>query len=308
MPSNYPNGFTDGLTIRGLPLTMSYPGQVFWVDGSSTTPVNGAVGGQDGGPGTFTRPFATIDYAVGKCTANRGDVIMVKPGHTETVSAAAGLALDVAGIALIGLGGGSLTPKVVLDTADTADVDVDAADITIYNIHFVAGFADVATAIDVNAQNCTISNCRFTQSAVDLNFLVCIETALTTLSSGLIVENCYALAYDAANTHFINVPGTPSGDIYRNNILIGDWGTMAIGGAGIATYITVMDNVIYNASSTVDACINLAATATGIVMRNLCGGAAAQANGITATACAIAENYYGVISEDLSAILDPIAT
>ena len=28
-------------------------------------------------------------------------------------------------------------------------------------------------------------------------------------------------------------------------------------------------------------------------MRNLCAGAAAQANGVTATAMAIAENYYG---------------
>jgi len=308
MMSVYPNGFANGISIRGMPVTMSYPGEVFWVDGSSTTPVKGAVGGQDGNVGTFHRPFATIDYAVGQCTANRGDIIMVKPGHAETVSAAAGLALDVAGIAVIGLGTGSLIPTVTLDTIATADVDVDAADILIHNINFVAGFADVATAIDVNAQNCTISNCRFTQSAVDLNFLVCIETALTTLSSGLTVEYCYALAYDAANTHFINVPGTPSGDVYRNNTLIGDWGTMAIGGAGVATYITIVDNIIYNAASTVDACINLAATATGIVMRNLCGGAAAQANGITATACAIAENYYGVISEDLSAILDPIAT
>jgi len=308
MQSNYPNGFSGGVTIRGVPLAMSHPGQVFWVDGSSTTPVVGAVGGQNGGPGTFQRPFATIDYAVGRCTASRGDVIMVKPGHTETVIAAAGLALDVAGIAIIGLGSGAMQPKVSLTTAATADVDVDAADVTIHNINFEAGFADVATAIDVNGQNCTISNCKFTQSAVDLNFLVCIETALTTLSSGLIVEDCYALAYDAANTHFINIPGTPAGDIYRNNILIGDWGTMCIGGAGIATYITIMDNVISNAASTSDACINLAATVTGIVMRNLCGGAAVQANGITATACAIAENYYGVLAEDLSAILDPIAT
>jgi len=50
------------------------------------------------------------------------------------------------------------------------------------------------------------------------------------------------------------------------------------------------------------------ATATGLVMDNLCGGGAAQANGITAAACAKAQNYYGNIAEDLSAILDPIAT
>ena len=34
------------------------------------------------------RPFATIDYAVGQCTASQGDIIYVMPGHAETVSAA----------------------------------------------------------------------------------------------------------------------------------------------------------------------------------------------------------------------------
>ena len=83
---------------------------------------------------------------------------------------------------------------------------------------------------------------------------------------------------------------------------------MAIGGAGVITNCYIADNIINNAAATVDSCINLAATATGSVVRNLCAGAAAQANGVTATACLIAENYYGVLAEDLSAILDPIAT
>jgi len=92
------------------------------------------------------------------------------------------------------------------------------------------------------------------------------------------------------------------------NELIGDWGTMCIGGAGVVTHITITDNVISNTAATNDSCINLEATSTGIVMRNLACGGAAQANGITATACAVAENYYGVVTEDLSAILDPVVT
>jgi hypothetical protein len=83
---------------------------------------------------------------------------------------------------------------------------------------------------------------------------------------------------------------------------------MCIGGAGVVTYATIVDNRIYNAATDNDSCINFAATATGICMGNQACGGAAQANGITATAMAIAENYYGVISEDLSAILEPIAT
>lgn len=300
--------FPHGVSSYGVPVLPSVgggitTGNVFFVD-------SGNVDGDDS-PNAGKKqsiPFSTIDYAVGKCTENNGDVIIVMPGHAETVSAAGGLALDVAGITIVGVGQGSDTPTVTLDTADTADVDVDAANITIENIHFKSGFEDVAVCIDVNSTDCTIRGCRFTEAANDENFLVCIQTGTTTISSGLTVEGCYVLQDDAANTHFINVPGTPKGDIYRSNIIIGDFGTMAIGGAGVCTFCTVMGNVIYNAATTVDGCINFAATATGICMDNKCGGAAAQANGITATAFAIAENYYGVLSEDLSGILDPIAT
>ena len=76
-------------------------------------------------------PFATIDYAVGQCTASQGDIIYVMPGHAEVLAAAADLALDVIGISVIGLGNGPLQPTVTLGTADTADVDVDAAGITV---------------------------------------------------------------------------------------------------------------------------------------------------------------------------------
>ena len=30
--ANYPGGFSHGITIRGVPLTVSHPGEVFWVD------------------------------------------------------------------------------------------------------------------------------------------------------------------------------------------------------------------------------------------------------------------------------------
>lgn len=278
-----------------------HPGDIFFVDSGSGT--DGAGYGKN--PDS---PVATIDYAVGLCTASQGDVIYVLPGHAETVSAAGGLDLDVAGISVVGLGKGSLQPTVTLDTADTADVDIDAANVTVENLHFIAGFADIVAMIDVNADDFTLRNCRFTQSAADLNALICVQDAAAGGSDRITIEGCHAIMYDASNTHFVNFAGTGTGHVVRDNILIGDWGTMAVGGAGVVTYATVIDNVIYNAATDNDACINFAATATGICMRNLCGGGAAQANGVTATAMAIAENYYGVISEDLSAILDPIAT
>lgn len=276
-----------------------HPGNIFFVDSGSG--VDGTSYGRS--PDT---PFATIDYAVGQCTADQGDVIYVMPGHAEVVTAAGGLDLDVAGISIIGLGNGSLQPTVTLTTAATADVDVDAANILIENIHFRSGIDDINHCIDVNAINCTIRGCKFTELADNQNFLICILGAAAAASNGLTVEDCYCIQDDAANTHFVSLPGTSKGDIVRRNTIIGDFGTAAIGAAGVVIFGVVIDNVIYNAAADVDACINLAGS--GICMRNLCCGAAAQANGVTATAWALAQNFYGVIAEDLSAILDPIAT
>jgi hypothetical protein len=280
-----------------------HPGAIFFVCSATTGATDGA--GYGINPDA---PFATIDYAVGKCTANAGDVIYVLPGHAETVSEAGGLDLDVAGITIIGIGNGSLQPTVTLDTADTADVDIDAANITVENIHFKANFADIAAAIDVNADDFTLRRCRFSETATDMNALIWIQDALVTASDRITVEDCRVTALDAANTHFINLAGTGDGHLIQRNLIIGDFGTVCIGGAGVVTNCIVLDNRIYNISAAAEAAIHLADTATGIVMGNMAGGTAAQAQGIGATACALAENYYGDLGGDVSAILEPIAT
>lgn len=160
MQSNFPNGFLGGVTIRGVSLLQTHPGKVFWV-GNSATLLKGEKTESNGNKGGFLDPFATIDYAVGQCAANRGDIIVVRPGHTETVTAAAGLDLDVAGIALVGLGRGSNRPTVNFTTATTADMDVDAANITMVNFLFTGGIDALAGPIDVNAADFALINCEY---------------------------------------------------------------------------------------------------------------------------------------------------
>lgn len=281
-----------------------FPGNIFWVGSTVTGATDGAGYGQN--PGA---PFATIDYAVGKCTENVGDTILVLPGHAETVSAAAGLALDVAGITITGLGNGTLRPTITLDTADTADVDVDAANITIENLIFSANFADIAVCLDVNADDFTCRNCRFQATAADMNFLVCIQDAAGTASDRITVEDCYHLDRDASNTHFINFAGTGDGHIIRRNVLLGDYGTICIGGAGIVTNVVITDNTISNAATTADSGVNVADTSTGIVARNHIAIALAgdATTGVDAIACGAIENYV-VDTGDRQAVLDPAAT
>ena len=169
--SNYPGGFNQGLIVRGMPVLNNYGGDIFWVDSGV---------GSNQNPGTFARPFSTVDYAVGRCTASNGDQIHVKPGHAETFSAANGIALDVAGVSVIGHGDGNLRPTFTFDTADTADIAISAASVTLHNLIFSANFADIVRAINITAAGVTLSELEFRDTAAAMNWLTPIKATSTT--------------------------------------------------------------------------------------------------------------------------------
>lgn len=199
--SNFPNGFSNGVTIRGVPLLLAHPGKVFWVNNSSVLP-SGGIAGSNGNDGSYLKPFSTIDYAVGRCLANRGDIIMVMPGHVEAVAAAAGIVFDVAGVAVVGLGTGSKRAKVSFTTAAGADVDITAANCSFYNLEFQANFADVTAAIDISGvAGLTFDSCYFTEGATNLNFVDVIDVA--TGASDMSFINCKFITGDAANDSHI---------------------------------------------------------------------------------------------------------
>jgi hypothetical protein len=110
MSSNYPNGFAAGVTIRGIPLLQLHPGEVFWVNNSSVLANGQDVNGSNSNEGSFRKPFSTLTYAITQCVANRGDIIVLGVGHNESLAAggAGALTLDVAGVAIVGTGVGSL--------------------------------------------------------------------------------------------------------------------------------------------------------------------------------------------------------
>lgn len=187
--SNFPGGFNN-VTIRGIPLTQAHPGQVFWVSNATPT-LPGQVGGSDGNPGTFNAPFSTLDYAIGRCTAGRGDIIFIKPGHAETITSATTIVADVAGVAIIGLGVGSARPTFTYTTANTATIPVSAANISIINCLFVGNFLSIASAITVGAAPYfTCDKCEFKDTSAILGFLSAITTTVTVNADFLTVSGC----------------------------------------------------------------------------------------------------------------------
>lgn len=146
--------------LGGLPViqdTHVHTGNVFFV----------MTGGSDSaGYGLHPdKPFATVDYAIGQCTANQGDTIFVMPGHTETISAAADWAVDVAGISIIGLGHGTTKPTVTFDTVAGADINVSAANIMLKNLRLVSDVDSLVNFIDADEGSLIVEDCDFVTSS-----------------------------------------------------------------------------------------------------------------------------------------------
>jgi len=178
-----------------------HPGAIFFVHSGTGTDAAGNGKNPDA-------PLDTLDYAVGLCTANKGDVIYVMPNHSETLTAAGQLNLDVAGISIIGLGQGEDRPIFLLDVAATTDINVTAASITLKNVVISAGHADVAVAIDLDATDFTLEDVEFRDNATNENFVVYIDCDNTdNACDRLTVRRCTAFSPDTGNDHFIAAVG-----------------------------------------------------------------------------------------------------
>lgn len=145
-----------------LYLALSNPfARHFYVNSGGGASAFQAIGASDGNDGlSWLTPLATIDAAFGSnyAVANRGDVIHVAQGHVETVIAAGGLDLDIAGVTIVGYGNGNLRPQINFTTDAGADMDVDAANIAMINFRFTGGITALTGPIDVNAADFSLIN------------------------------------------------------------------------------------------------------------------------------------------------------
>lgn len=276
--SNYPQGITSGLTLREIPVHAAYSGRVLWVYNGSAIQ-QGQRGGSNGNRGTFQSPFSTVAYALTQVTAARGDMIVIKPGHTETISDATSFAMSISGVAIVGLGSGSHRPTFTLDTANTATIPVSAANCAVKNCIFVANFLGIAACFTVaTAANFAIEDCSFYDTSSILNFLNIVKTTgAANTADGLTFRNneVVNLGVTSNNTTLLTA-NTIDRLVMQGNYL--KWAVQndrAIGvivTAGILTNARITDNLGYRPNTTTagGSFINVGGTtSTGIVARNL---------------------------------------
>jgi hypothetical protein len=277
MPTNFPTGISNrGVPVEGYagigsPLFTS--GNVYWVDSGADT-------ADDDNAGTNPKqPLATVDGAVNKTTANNGDVIVVKPGHSETISAAAGIVFDVAGVTVIGQGVGNSRPTITLDTAATADIDVSAADVRIYNMIFSMNYADIVQVFDLSADGFTLDGCDIVDTAVNMNFVDLIKCTTTDNECDRItVNNCYIASPDTGNDAVVEIGGDSDRLTFTDNyIRLGVSNSEAVISVATGKDVTnclIAGNYIYRLNSAGDLLIDSdTSDNSGIIAHNRIGHA-----------------------------------
>jgi len=260
-------------------------------------------------------PFATIDYAIGRCSNSAGDTILLAPGHTETVASAAAISCDVIGITIRGYGNGSLRPTITIgSTANTADISVSAANVALDNLRFICGATtsgdDLADMIDISAASCTIKNCYFADGGANKMPLNCIKLSGTGADRCRILDCEFDLnPADAHAEHAIAIDAAVEGTEIARCSIIGDFSESAIHSASAHLDCRIHHNLIRNAQAN-DLCIEFTANATGFISWNHlhCSGTLSDTFPLHIGTCQAAENYCSDTDADTSAILKPQAT
>lgn len=163
-----PNIYEIARTVRDqMALITGKPtsGNIYYVSSTSSNKadttksnVTSGFGGRGKDP---SYPFATLSYAVGQCTDNNGDIIVLMPGHAETVHTAAAIALSKIGVTVFGLGNDRNRPVLTWD-ATASTMTVTGANSTFRNVVFdFTGIDAVVVGISVDAAGVSFEECEF---------------------------------------------------------------------------------------------------------------------------------------------------
>jgi len=191
--------FPHGISSFGVPqlggagLIPQTTGTYFFVDDSGSN----ANDGKDP-----DHPFADLDYAIGQCTADHGDIIIVMPGHAETVAAT--IAVDVAGIQIIGLGNGEARPTFTHDGTLADDLVEISADSAVLKNMKLVGAANCTGLINITGDGdyAVIDSVEFSAGAAPVKHLT-METG----ADDVLITGCRFIGTAAGTDAFVITEG-----------------------------------------------------------------------------------------------------
>ncbi len=258
--------FPKGVSSFGMPVIGSGPvmttGNVFFVDSGHVEASNANAATDP------SKPAATIDGAVGKCTANNGDVIFVMPGHAENISSATSLVVDVAGVQIIGLGHARSRPTLTY-TATAGTIEMDAANCRLSNIVLVSSITAVVVGINVDANDVTLDNLEMNFDATGDDFVTGIDVDAFDRCH---ILNCEFYGEAAAGWEDCIRLDTADQTVIKDCIFSGQWTNAPIVAEGSASANILIDNNrIYNSDTSDGNGILSTVASTGLISNNMIG-------------------------------------
>lgn len=247
-------------------------GPVVMLDGGATTGnvffVDSAIGSNSTSYGNSPDlPVATIDYAIGLCTANKGDRIYVMPSHAETISGATSLVMDVAGVEIIGLGNGASRPKLTFSAA-ASTISITAASCRLENIQLYSDYTNgvtVGITVGATADGLRLKNIRMEEAANTKEFLIGLSVAAA----------CHDVEIDGfeffgvtggTDSQCIKFVGASNFSKVTNFKIYGDFSGAPVDALTAAsTYMTIGNGVIINDDTTAGLSVSVHASTTGMM-------------------------------------------
>lgn len=230
--------FFPSLTTASFPGGVDLGSAIVLPPGGEVRAYVRSTGPADGDPLDINKNLVTtLNAGLARCRASRGDVVVVLPGHAESISAADQMSSLVAGTTILGIGRGTLRPTFTW-TAATSSFLFDVANTVIVNCILNmdpgSGSVTVAAPITVSAAGCKLINCmgRF---STDANSKTTIGITTTAAADELGIHGCHFYGATAGEcTTFLDLIGVDRLNI-TDSVFEGATSNTAVGIVRFAT-------------------------------------------------------------------------
>lgn len=211
---------------------------------------------------------ATLAGAISATTANNGDIILIHPGHSETVTSA--ITIDKAGVAIYGLGEGLSRPSITGNGTIDA-INITANNVLLQNIQFPAPGTDDQTAdVNVSGAGVTLRQLYSIGSTTSKN-----KTDIITVASGandLLVEGCRAYNTVVDCVSWLSLEAAVARPVIRDNTVMGTFSTAVLMDEATATLATIRQNVLKNTKAATAVVDFSTGNSTGVMSFNHVSG------------------------------------
>jgi len=214
-------------------------------------------------------------------------------GHAETISTATGLVMDVAGVNVVGLGRGTLRPKLTLSAA-ASTVSITGASCRLANIHLFSSFTGgvtVGITVGAAADGLVLDDIEMTETAATEEWLTGISIA--TLCTEVAINRLRYKGTEGGSTvSAIVCAGAADGFTLRDSYIKGDFsGATVAYSVSASTNVEIYDNRIINIDTGAGLGLVGHASSTGFVARNVICNIKDTVPGVSGAGMSYCENY-----------------